>query len=161
MKFICDVTVMSDDEMDAMDPALVALVMDLVNDGFKPFPLFYSVDRDKGYYIARSLESLYYTFYVDRENVTLCDGCGCVLSGKERGHGCKLFLDTGLDNGELIEKISEICPKVRDEGFTGAYYSNPVVRRNLDELFRSFWKPVLCDNCKRIWLNRQMSGTRL
>ena len=149
MKFICDVTVMSDE----MDPALVALVMDSVNDDFNPFPLFYSVDRDKGYYIARSLESLYYTFYADRENVTICDGCGCTLSREECGHGCELFLETGLDNGLLVENMSKICPKVRDEGFTEAYHSNPEVRRELDELFRLHWKPVLCDNCKRIWLS--------
>ena len=145
---------MTDDEMDAMDPALVALVMDSVKDGFNPFPLFYSVDRDKAYYVARSLESLYYTFYADRENVTICDGCGRVLSEKERSHGCILFLDTGFDYWQLVEKISEICPKVREEGFTGAYYSNPEVRRYLEELFRLHWKPVLCEDCKRIWSSK-------
>lgn len=153
MKFIFDITSMSDDEMSSMDPALLDLLMDLRNGGFNPFPLFYSVDRNKDYMIARSLEDLYYSFYADRECVKCCDGCECSLSGEEIGHGCMLFLEADFDVGLLVETMSEICPEVRDEGFTRAYYSNPEVRRAMDELFRRFWKPVLCSRCKRIWLS--------
>lgn len=143
MKFLCDGIMMSDD-----DEAFFAIFKDDIGEKYTPFEMFYSVDRDEYYVIAKSLESLYYDFHADRECVIYCDICNRKLTNEERGHGCDDFLQIPFDIDLMIKILSPEFPEVGVNGFTRAYYSNPGVRRMFDGMFKCHWKPVLCNECK-------------